>query len=119
MSPELESINVRKTNDVAIIDLKGDVTTLSEDTISDAFDSITKDGFNKILLNFQNVEYINSAGIAILIGMVTETRKNNQLLNIYGLSNHFEKIFKMVGLTRYTKIFNDENTALQSFLDNP
>jgi anti-anti-sigma regulatory factor len=32
-----------------------------------------------------------------------------------GLSDHFQKIFKMVGLTKYTEIFPDEEAALESF----
>ncbi len=111
MSDEIK-VNIREHDKTAIIDLIGDVTTFAEEPIVRAYNS-QKDAQN-ILLNFRENDYINSAGIAIIIGIVTEIKKNNQQLLISGLSQHFQKIFHMVGLTQYAKIFPTEQEALAS-----
>jgi anti-anti-sigma factor len=107
------TVNTRQRDGVAIIDLVGDVTTFAEEKINSAYQQVTDQGARTILLNFRQNDYINSAGIAILIGIVTEVNRNNQKLAVSGLSQHFQKIFRMVGLAQYASIYQDEDEALR------
>lgn len=97
---------------IAIINLAGDVTTFAERAINDAYKEVSGDGHNNIIFNFRENDYINSAGIAILIGVVTEARKKNQRLMMAMPSSHFQKIFRMVGLTQYADIYSNLDEAL-------
>lgn len=114
MNKEIE-ISIRIKGEVSIIDIKGDVTALTGGPIEDAYQKVSMAGSKKILLCFTPEGYINSGGIAILIGIVSESRKKAQVIRITGLSAHFQKIFDMVGLTRYSQIFATEETALKDF----
>jgi anti-anti-sigma factor len=109
------SVGIRERGDVAIIDLVGDVTTFAEEKINSAYNQVTEMGAKHILLNFRQNDYINSAGIAILIGIVTEVNRNSQRLAVSGLSQHFQKIFRMVGLAQYADIYQDEDEAIKGF----
>lgn len=113
------TVQTRQHNDIGIIDLIGDVTTFAEEKINAAYQEVTKQGTKYVLLNFRQNDYINSAGIAILIGIVTEINRNNQKLAFSGLSQHFQKIFRMVGLAQYAEIYQDESDALQNFASTP
>jgi len=108
-------ISVAKKNDVSIINIKGDVTATTGEAIEGAYQKVTTEGVKKILLFFDKDGYINSGGIAILIGVASESVKNKQQIRITGLSSHFQKIFHMVGLTKYTQIFPSEELALRGF----
>ncbi len=109
------TVNTRQREGVAIIDLIGDVTTFAEEKINTAYQEVTNQGSRLVLLNFRQNDYINSAGIAILIGIVTEVNRNSQKLAVSGLSQHFQKIFRMVGLAQYADIYQDEDEAIQGF----
>ncbi len=109
------SVSIRHRDTVAIIDLVGDVTTFAEEKINSAYNQVTSEGAKHILLNFRQNDYINSAGIAILIGIVTEVNRNSQKLAVSGLSQHFQKIFRMVGLAQYADIYQDEDEAIKGF----
>lgn len=106
------TVSTRERDGVAIIDLFGDVTTFAEEKINGAYREVTNKGARFVLLNFRQNDYINSAGIAILIGIVTEVNRNSQKLAVSGLSQHFQKIFRMVGLAQYAEIYQDEDDAL-------
>lgn len=108
------SVSTRVVNNVAIVDLEGDVTTFAETKINAAYQELSAQGARQILLNFRQNDYINSAGIAILIGIVTEVNRNDQKLAFSGLSQHFQKIFRMVGLSQYADIYQDEAEALSA-----
>jgi anti-anti-sigma factor len=108
-------VTIHNQGDVAIINIKGDVTAVTGEPIEEAYQAVTLAGSTKLLLVFHKECYINSGGIAILIGIVSESQNNKQIIRITGLSEHFHKIFDMVGLTRYTAIFPSEAAALAGF----
>lgn len=108
-------VSISNKNDVSILNIKGDVTAITGETIEDAYRKVSASGAKKILLFFDKDGYINSGGIAILIGIASEGRKKEQKIRITGLSSHFQKIFDMVGLTKYTEIFPREELALRDF----
>ncbi len=114
MNKEIE-VSISGKEEVSIINIRGDVTAISGEAIEKAYQKVTQEGSKKILLYFDKEDYINSGGIAILIGIASESKKNGQVIRITGLSDHFQKIFSMVGLTKYTQIFPTEESALKDF----
>ena len=112
MSDELQ-VDVQEVDSyIAVINLVGDVTTFAEKAINEAYKQVSSNGARNIIFNFRENDYINSAGIAILIGVVTEARKKNQRLIMAMPSSHFQKIFRMVGLTQYADIYSNLDEAL-------
>ncbi len=116
MNHEIQ-VTVRFERGATIIDLAGDVTTFAEEAINEAYQHASSDGARNIIFNFREDDYINSAGIAILIGLVTEARKRDQRLLMTGLSGHFQKIFRMVGLTQYADLYPTVEEALASIAE--
>ena len=51
----------RQTRDIAITDIRGDVTAATGETIEDAYKQASADGVKKILLTFDEETYINIA----------------------------------------------------------
>ncbi len=113
MNQELE-IKLENRGDVMLFDLQGDLTIFSEPFINEAYNDANDQGVSKILLKFEESAYINSGGIAVLIQLLANTNKNNQQVAIAGLSKHFQKIFKMVGMTKFAKIYNSVDEALEA-----
>ncbi len=114
MNKDIEVL-ISNQDQVSILTIKGDVTAVTGEAIEEAYQKVTTAGAQKILLYFDKDGYINSGGIAILIGVASESRKKEQKIRITGLSGHFQKIFNMVGLTKYTEIFPTEELALKDF----
>ena len=101
-----------------LLDIKGDVTAFSEPFLKEAYKNATNEGANRIVLKFEESAYINSGGIAVLIQLLAETERNNQQIGITGLSDHFKKIFNMVGITKFAKIHNTVEEALESLSES-
>lgn len=105
----------RTNGEVAIIDIRGEVTAPSGERLEDAYRGICAAGTSKILLAFAADCYINSGGIAVLIGLLSQARKRGQTVRMCGLTPHFQKIFAMVGITRYAELHPGEEAALVAF----
>lgn len=118
MSDELK-IFKKKLDDVGIVALVGDVTSLSEEQIIKSYEEFADDGLHLIIFDFALVSYINSSGIAILIGIVNKAKQKGLTISVAGLAPHFQKIFKMVGLTRFIQLHDSVENALNSKGVNP
>ena len=105
-------ISLEKQGDIMVFDIQKDVTALSDTIFSKAYEDADSQGTKNILLKFYEDAYINSGGIAILIQLLAKTRKNNQSICIVGLSEHFKKIFNMVGITKFAKIYTTMDDAM-------
>ena len=107
-------IAIEKVGSVTLFDIEGDVTALSEPFLNDAYGKASDQGANKILFKFDPNAYINSGGIAVLIQILAEINRNKQDTGITGLTDHFKKIFSMVGITKFAKVYNTLDDALKA-----
>jgi len=112
-------ISLRTIDNISVIEIRGNITSVSEKTLMDVYEqaSIQKTSSEKtssILLHFDEASSINGAGIAILIQLLSDSKKRNQSIAITGISENFKHIFDMVGITRFAKIFNTEEDAINN-----
>ena len=111
-------ITIKNKDDIAVINITGDVTAKSKKLICDAYQSDTVANSPNILLKFDKSCYIDSDCRATLIDIAVEGCKKGQKINVCGISNHFQKIFDMVGLTNCIFVFSSEEDALIDLLNN-
>ena len=68
--------------------------------------------FFMVLLNFADVDYINSTGIALIVSILAQARKAHMPLITAGLSEHYQEIFRITRLADFMSIYPDEAAAL-------
>jgi anti-anti-sigma factor len=98
---------------VTLLDIQGDITSFSEPFLTEAYQNANEQGAAKILLKIGNEAYINSGGIAALIQILAQSKRNNQNIGITGVSAHFKKIFSMVGITKFADIHDTVESAIE------
>jgi anti-anti-sigma factor len=103
---------VRTESGVAVIDLRGELNADAEEALNAAYAEARSKDPPTILLNFRDVEYINSTGIALIVGVLAQARKAHQGISASGLSDHYREIFQITRLVDFMSIFPDERTAL-------
>jgi anti-anti-sigma factor len=104
---------VRHESGVAIIDLYGDIDSFAEQNLNASYAEAQSFGPSKIVLNFGGVIYINSTGIALIVGLLAEARKSHIDLVTYGLSDHYAEIFRITRLADFMTIVSDESSAMK------
>ncbi len=106
------SASIRQESDAAIIDLKGDINGGADEALSSAYAEAESTNPPGIVLNFTGVNYINSTGIALIVGLLARARKARRRLSVYGLSPHYQEIFQITRLADFMSIYADEASAL-------
>ena len=106
------SAAVRSANGAAIIDLSGEINASADVALNSAYTEAVQDRPDRLLLNFHDVDYINSTGIALIVGVLAQARKAQLPLVTFGLSPHYQEIFKITRLSDFIGMVDDEATAL-------
>lgn len=106
-------IKVKQHGSVTLLDIQGDITAFSEPFLIEAYKNADQQGASNLLLKTERDIYINSGGIAVLIQILAQTKQKNQLIGLTGISDHFKKIFTMVGITKFAKIYDTVEEALE------
>ncbi len=113
MPVESLEAKVRYFPDLAIIDLRGDIDASAEQTLDIVYFEADSKEPKTILLNFTDVNYINSTGIALIVSLLARARKSHRNLATCGLSEHYVEIFRITRLADFMNIYPDESIALE------
>ena len=105
--------NIRPINGVVAIDLAGDIDGAAEEVLNRAYIQAESANSDPVLLNFSGVGYINSTGIALVVGLLARARKSHRKLVTYGLSDHYQEIFRITRLSDFMGMYDDEASALK------
>ncbi|MEZ4519765.1 MAG: STAS domain-containing protein [Chloroflexota bacterium] len=104
---------VRMHGQLAVIDMAGDIDGFADETLEKAYGEADASGAPAVLLNFDNVDYINSTGIALIVGMLAKARMSHKQLMTCGLSDHYQEIFNITRLSDFMNLYPDEDSALK------
>jgi anti-anti-sigma factor len=105
---------VRNLEQKTIIDLSGEINGLAEQELEEAYQQAAVNNPSAIVLNFTAVDYINSTGIALIVSLLAQARKDHRTLAVFGLTPHYQEIFQITRLSDFMSIYQDETAALQS-----
>ena len=115
MTPQAQTnVKVEQNGALAVLRFEGDVTSASKDVVLGTYDKLTPET-KEILLDFSKVSYLNSSGIALVIQLLMEANKSERKVQTFGLTPHFQKVFTMLGLTKYTSLQPNESAAKAAF----
>jgi len=103
---------LRQVKDLVIIDLQGEINGFANQELQAVYEQAENSQAKTILLNFEQVSYINSTGIAMIVGLLSKARKSQQRIVAFGLSEHYMDIFDITHLSDYITVYPDEPTAL-------
>jgi anti-anti-sigma factor len=91
-----------------VIELLGTVNRGAKEGMEAAYEEASKSP-GEILLDFRNVDYINSTGIAVIVGVLAMARAEDRQVGAFGLSDHYKEVFEITRLADFMHIY--ENAA--------
>ena len=110
MAETAERAIVRRRDGVTVIDMPRHIHISTESALDTAYSEVSPKG--AILLNFSGTEYINSSGIALIVGILARARKQSRTISAYGLSAHYREIFEVTRLSDFMGLYGDEQAAI-------
>jgi anti-anti-sigma factor len=112
---KVEEVSCAAGSPITVLRFTGDITSASQTVVTGTYEGLPET-VKRIILDFSKVEYLNSSGIALIIQMMIAASKKDQKIVTFGLTPHFQKVFTMVGITKYTSLHPDEKAACAAFV---
>ena len=109
-------VEIRNTDDVVIVDLKGKLTAgLGDQILRDTIDELLAENWRKILLNLSEVSFIDSAGVGELVAGLRTAKRFGGTLKLLNCNERVHSTLYIAKLLPIFEIFQDEREALKQF----
>lgn len=96
---------------MTVIDLAGTIDNGAEPSLDAAYAECEQAAASTVALSFDDVDYINSTGIALVVTLLARARRDGRRVVAWGLTDHYREIFEITRLTDFLEIFADERAA--------
>ena len=106
------TLESRTEGNVVIIKTSGYLNNVGGEKISEVCYKEIDNGKSLFLLNLENSKVVNSIGVSILIEIIEKLQDVDGQLGYYNLAPIVEKTFNIMGLTKYSTIYKDEDAGL-------
>lgn len=98
--------SVRPKGKGSVIVLVGTVNRSAKEQMEAAFHEAAQIP-GEIVLDFTEVEYINSTGIAVIVGVLAMARAEDRQVGAFGLTDHYKEVFEITRLADFMNIYQD------------
>lgn len=84
--------------------MRGDLDGQADDALDGAYRAAAERGAGRLTLDFGDVGYINSTGIALVVRLLAEARRDARAVRAVGLTPHYREIFRITRLSDFMDI---------------
>ena len=105
-------IDLSYENKIPIISLGGQLTSMKQEQLFQTYKDISQSDVRKVILDFGDIEHINSSGISVLIQLIRDSKLRQASFVFTDLNPHLQRVFDSVGLTEVIPIHATIKEAL-------
>jgi anti-sigma B factor antagonist len=102
---------VTRTDEGSVVVMSGTVNRAAKQALETAYEEAAANP-GRVLMDFRGVDYINSTGIAVIVGVLAMARAENREVGAFGLTEHYREVFNITRLSDFMTIYDDETAAV-------
>ena len=106
----------REVEGVAVVELEGRIVLGEEsNALRERVKSLLAANQKKVVLNMDNVTYIDSAGLGTLVATHHSAKSQAAAMRLSNLGSKFQEVLQVTKLLTVFEVFDSEAAAIQSF----
>ncbi len=109
------SIDKKQRDNITILNLNGFLDAHTSVELEKNFDEIISENQYKIIVNFDKLTYISSAGLGVFMAFIETARNNSGDIKLCAMSDKIYNIFDMLGFPILFEIYKKEESAIEKF----
>ena len=110
------TIDTREVAHVIVLDVHGRIVLGEEsNALREKVKSLIAEGKKKIVLNMDNVTFIDSAGLGTLVAAHHSVKSQGASLRLCHLGSKFQEVLQITKLLTVFDVYNSEAEAVSSF----
>jgi len=108
-------ISVNTANDVTVVDIEGKLDAQTSPDAQTQMTRLVEQGARKILVDFDKLDYVSSAGLRILLATAKQLKPDDGELRICCLNEIVKEVFEISGFITILNVFASVSEALEDF----
>ena len=104
--------------DISVINLSGYLDAHTAPTLENNFTDLIDQNKFKIVVNFEKLAYISSAGLGVFMAYIEKIRNNSGDIKLTNMNDKVYNIFDLLGFPLLYEIYKTENEALNKFKES-
>jgi anti-sigma B factor antagonist len=109
------NVNLRGVGPVSVIDVKGYLDAHTAPELENVFNKLLDTKQFKVVVNFDDLKYISSAGLGVFMAYVETMRENMGDIKFSNMKENVYNIFDLLGFPILYEFYKDENEAIKKF----
>ncbi|MFA7289649.1 MAG: STAS domain-containing protein [Melioribacteraceae bacterium] len=109
------NVNLRGVGSVSVIDVKGYLDAHTAPELENMFSKLIVDKQFKVVVNFDQLNYISSAGLGVFMAFVEQMRDNQGDIKFSNMNDSVYNIFDLLGFPVLYEFYKDEKEAVNKF----
>ena len=108
-------LSVGDAGEVKIVRIEGKLDTQTSSDAEAQLTQLIEAGARKVIVNFERLSYITSAGLRILLAAAKQLRASGGELRVCALSDLVQEVFDISGFDSILLVSKSEAEALDGF----
>ena len=109
------NIAVTEADGVTVLRFDGNLDTNTAPNAQEQLDALMDQGATKLLIDFESLDYISSAGLRVLLATAKKLRRSSGKLHMCSLNEMVTEVFDISGFSTIFSVFPSEAEALEAF----
>lgn len=110
-------VNTRELSPkVALAEIQGEIDVYTSPKVKEGLLELIEKGKYNLVISLEDVRYIDSTGLGVLIGMLKKVREHNGTIGIVCSNPQIKKIFNITGLVKIFGIYKNQEEALKNLM---
>lgn len=109
------NVKVKVVGSVSVINLGGYLDAHTAPELEKEFNRLIDGAQYKVVVNFNDLQYISSAGLGVFMAYVETMRDNNGDIKFSNMTDDVYNIFDLLGFPVLYEFFKNENEAIEKF----
>jgi|GEM_PF-412186 len=102
-------------DDITVVSFSGDLDMNSIGKAYDLLSEIMDRGYNKVVYDLSELEFIDSTGLGFFTGSLKKLKEKSGDLKIASPSSYLKRIFSLIHMDYFISIFDDVDRAIEKY----
>jgi len=107
-------LDVQERDGCAVLAVSGEVDVATVPRLREQLHGLVAQGSNKIIVNLDGVDFLDSTGLGVLVGALKRVRAHEGSLLLVCTQERLLKIFRITGLAKVFPIYESVEAAAKA-----
>jgi anti-sigma B factor antagonist len=116
----MENFQVKRTdnNSITILNVSGFLDAHTAPVLENDLQKLMDNGRYNIIVNFEELNYISSAGLGVFMGFIEQIRERGGDIKMCNMNAKIYRVFDLLGFPTLYDIVESEKEAVEKFSKN-